>query len=518
MFCISSHIPSAFRIQTFDLKATNFVQFLKVAAIGLLLGAASNNALEATPDLSETTVIPLPFEGALRNPLMGITARELGVHKWGTLTHHYMGWSELEAIESDGVEKIKAVCDEAWRGFPEKNIKVIPRVYLEYPTRPDAWPEGLEAGDYESAEFQKRLRNFVAKLGEAWDEDPRVAYVEMGLFGKWGEHHSPPPSPEIQKVAGEAFKKAFPHKQVSVRRVWETFDGYEFAVYWDSFAHWDEMSTNGKKIADFSRSTELYKHRYIGGEVAYDWGNWKIQPGETPTINLAEPEHLSYTINTVHWLQCTQLRWIGDYDRNDQEAVKGAEKLQRALGYRFEIKSVAFTDTLGEDGQLEVKIKLLNSGSAPFYYPWSLEVALLDPKDRSVKWRETFENADPRDWMPGKSVIEPEWKQSSDDTQLRAHWPDHLIEAWSEPPMENFIEGIFQPELPDGCYVLTLALLDPAGMRPAVQLATSQYWKGGRHPIGMVGVGSEKGGPLPTGMIFDNPNTDTTLGYVSGNE
>ena len=175
------------------------------------------------------TLVPIRFEGALRNPLMGITARELGVHEWGTLTHHYMGWRELELVEQDGVDKIRTLCDAAWKDFPEKNIKVIPRVYLEYPERPDAWPEGLESGDYTSVEFQRRLRIFVAKLGEAWDQDPRVAFVEMGLFGKWGEHHSPAPTPEMERIAGEAFQEAFPHKQVSVRRVWETFEGYDFA-------------------------------------------------------------------------------------------------------------------------------------------------------------------------------------------------------------------------------------------------------------------------------------------------
>ncbi|KAF0094378.1 MAG: fibronectin type III domain-containing protein [Puniceicoccaceae bacterium 5H] len=493
------------------LRGAILVGGLSLLAVGgVQLSAASQDALPANKAVK---VVPVPFDGALRNPLMGITARELAVHEWGTLTHHYLGWNELEAKESDGVEKIRALCDEAWSGFPEKNIKVIPRVYLQYPGLADAWPEGLEAGDYTSAEFQRRLRLFVAKLGEAWDEDPRVAYVEMGLFGKWGEHHSPAPTEEMERVAGEAFQQAFPHKQVSVRRVWETFDGYDFGEYWDSFAHWDEMATNGRKIADYQQETGFYQHHYVGGEVAYDWGNWKIQPGETPTLSLADPNHLSYVLNTVHWLQCTQLRWIGDYDRDDPKAVAGAAQLQRALGYRFELDSVTYTAMVGEDARLHVVVDITNTGSAPFYYPWPFEVSLLDPHDRRVVWRGIFNDADPRAWLPGESTIDPHWVQADDDNMPRAFWPDHVIEDWCQPPAPHRVEGVFHPEVPTGQYVLALALLDPAGMRPAVHFATAQYWKGGRHPIGMVGFGGKTGGPLPSETTFDDPVLDPTLGY-----
>ncbi|HEY9155879.1 MAG TPA: hypothetical protein VIM69_12155, partial [Opitutaceae bacterium] len=262
------------------------LSFISSLALGVIVRADDNAVTESSTIVQ---VVPKPFEGALRNPLMGLTSRELGIHEWGTLTHHYIGWRELETKPDDGVEKIVDFCNTKWRGFPEKNIKVIPRVYLQYPDRPDEWPDGLAVGDYSSPEFIRRLRRFVEKLGKAWDDDPRVAFIELGLFGKWGEHHSPPPSEEIQRIAGEAFARAFPHKRVSVRRAWETFEGFGFGEYWDSFAHWDEMGNNGKLIAEFNRTTNLYKTNYIGGEVAYDWGNWRIQPGESPTLSLSDP-------------------------------------------------------------------------------------------------------------------------------------------------------------------------------------------------------------------------------------
>lgn len=486
--------------------------------LGGLVLPAQVQAADApqTPDRDEITIVPLPSTGPLRNPLMGITARELGVNEWSTLTHHYIGWRELERTPEDGVQKIVDFCNVAWRGLPEKNMKVIPRVYLEYPGRPNAWPDGLADGDYTSPEFARRLVRFVEKLGQAWDHDPRVAFIELGIFGRWGEHHSPGPSAEMQRIAGAAFARAFPDKCVSVRRAWETFPDGNFGEYWDSFAHWDEMATNGRPIAQINAARGLYKHAYIGGEVAYDWGNWRIQPGETPTISLAEPAHLDYVLNTVHWLQCTQIRWIGDYDCRDARAAAGAAKLQSTLGYRFILEGVRYTTSLLAGGRLHVEISVRNTGSAPFYYRWPLEVSLLDESSHRVVWHETFKDVDIREWLPGQSKISPQWTSPAASELPRAIWPSFEIKDWCNPPQTYRVSGDFTPAVPPGRYVLALAILDPAGMVPAVGFATRQYWRGGRHPIGFVGVGGAAGGKLPENTTFDDQLSDQTLRYDPG--
>ena len=57
----------------------------------------------------------------------------------------------------------------------------------------------------------------MAKLGEAWDNDPRIFAVQMGLIGYWGEHHNPAPTAAQRRLLVEAFQKAFKHKPVLVR-------------------------------------------------------------------------------------------------------------------------------------------------------------------------------------------------------------------------------------------------------------------------------------------------------------
>ena len=197
--------------------------------------------------------------------------------------------------------------------------------------------------------------------------------------------------------------------------------------------------------------------------------------------------------------------------------VAGAEQLQRALGYRFELDQVCFTSTLEAGGALQVSVDIRNSGSAPFYENWPLELSLLDPITREVVWSDTFKNADPREWQPGKSMIEPNWEHPEDVHELpRAHWPKAAIENWCKPPLVHRVQGSFHPEVNPGRYILALALLDPAGMRPTVQFATTQYWNGGRHPMGVVAVGGESGGLFPKDMTFDDPIADHSLGYLTG--
>lgn len=137
------------------------------------------------------------------------------------------------------------------------------------------------------------------------------------------------------------------------------------------------------------RKTGRYKDNYIGGEVAYNWGAWEIQPGATPTQSVAIQKHRDFVVNSIRWLHCTQLRWITGYDKYNTEAVKGAEEIQKAFGYRYVLDEVRFSLS----DSLKIAFDVTNTGSAPFYYNWPIEVALLDSvtknrfgKPKWIRW------------------------------------------------------------------------------------------------------------------------------------
>ena len=83
-------------------------------------------------------------------------------------------------------------------------------------------------------------------------------------------------------------------------------------------------------------------------------------------------------------------------------------------------------------------------------------------------------------------------------------------------PKQNYVEGAFLlPEnIQDGEYILALAILDPAGMLPSVRFAIDNYYNGGRHPIGLIGVNTKLTSAILDAKSFDDPAKDQSLHYI----
>ena len=192
------------------------------------------------------TVVPPEFQGPINNPLKGF--RDYKKNGYGLLKRQYIKWNEIEVGANDTVDRIIAHTNEVAQAegkrFEELNIKLIPRVYLDWdgeisPGKDSKqyWPSDLHTFDYDSPEFQVRLKALIAKLGQAWDDDPRIFAVQMGLIGRWGEHHSPTPTQEQRRLLTEAFQKAFKNKPVLVRHADSEFMDAGYGIYYDTFAN-----------------------------------------------------------------------------------------------------------------------------------------------------------------------------------------------------------------------------------------------------------------------------------------
>jgi hypothetical protein len=434
------------------------------------------------------------YPGALRNPLKGFRPHQSdGSHRYGTLCRVYLKWNELERTAEDGVERIMAVSNREWRDVEKHNIKVIPRVYLHWDGDKKYWPSDMQEGDYSSDQFRDRLLRLIARLGECWDHDPRVAWVQMGIIGKWGEHHSPDVSPAMQKLMGDAFSEAFQNKMVTVRHPWD-FKEFAFGIYWDSWAHIQQMETHGLGIKQLG---SRWHTRPMGGECAYNWGDWKIQPGDDPDDTLSDPEHCRFLIDSIRELHCNNLGWVADYDEMEPRVQAGAEAVQKAFGYRFVLEKVEYTASVEPAGEFDVSFQVRNTGSSPFYGNWPVEISLLDPKSRAVVWRDTFDDLDIREWLPGDL------------------W-DRAAQVYQQKPETYSVGRRFKlpPRIGKGEYILAMAILDPAGMLPTVRFAIRNYFKGGRHPIGRIGVGVTVSDPEIDPRGFEDPMLDTTLHYT----
>jgi len=438
------------------------------------------------------TIYPDEYHKAIKNPLKGFRPSAPD-HEYGTLIKHYFKWSELENLASDDVNKIRQVCNTRWRDIETKNIKIIPRVYLAWPGRNNIRPADMTSRDFTSNEFKQRVIALIKKLGQAWDNDSRVAYIEMGLIGEWGEMEFPDTTDEIKEAIAAQFNASFKNKLVLIR--WpKTYNDhiYNFGYYWDSFAHQDQEYCG----FHINNTAPKWKTAVIGGEVAYNWGNVQIQPGQSPEISLRNPVHRDYIIDRIRKLHANHLGWISNYDHSDQSVRAGAEIMQKALGYRFVIAEVSYPGKIDTDTDLTVSFKIKNTGSSPFYYDWPVEVSLHDPNTRQAVWKKQYTDVDIRNWMPGD-----QWNDSTNTYAI---------------PADNYTisQTFVTPEIPTGEYILALSILDPAGNHPCVRFAIKNYYNGGRHPIGKVGIGQT----INSFAIseFDDIQSDSSLFYDSG--
>ena len=273
------------------------------------------------------TVNPAEYLYAIRNPMKGLReffgpgydkVRDEYPYPYGSIIKEYMQWNMLENNESDGVDKIIAYSNHRWQGVEDINVKVIPRIYIvwmepwhggyaknTYTDNPDDlngwhWPSDIPGETYDEDDlnapiiggychptFQERVKKLVEKAGQAWDNDPRVAYVEMGIIGEFGEHHDPDITtvwaphdqpnhvenrtwlPGIEKVLGDAFTAAFKNKKVMVRYAYE-FKDYEFGIYWDS---WSQPQEIVRGYEEMKKLGDRWKPQPIGGEITWNWGD-----------------------------------------------------------------------------------------------------------------------------------------------------------------------------------------------------------------------------------------------------
>jgi hypothetical protein len=330
----------------------------------------------------------------------------------------------------------------------------------------------------------------------------------MGIYGYWGELHTPYLDNEMQTIFAETFTNSFRHKKIMThhRENYDItyFDSYyadnKFGIYWDSFAHPEE---NFMK-EDIISLDDYWKTQVLGGETAYNWGGVNEVQGDNPTQTVSTPAYFNRLTNYIRYCHGNHIGWVADYDYNDPQTAQGAEQLQKALGYRFVIDEVKFPGIITRGENFQISISVSNQGSSPFYYWWPFEAVLLDREDHHVVWSEIFESADIRKWLPG------------DDWIFDENDPSVLGAGYASPPESVTETGVFNlpDEIPSGSYILAFALLDPSGMTPTIKFATSNYMNGGYHPVAYIGVEDNPEDFNLYDINFDDPQSDRSLHYV----
>ncbi len=458
------------------------------------------------------TVAPTEFQGAINNPLKGF--RDYKAHGYGLLKRTYIKWNDIEVGADDTVDRIIAhtakITEINGKRFEDLNVKLVPRVFLDWngSAGRQYWPADLHTFDYDSPEFQQRMKRLIAKLGEAWDNDPRIFAVQMGFIGYWGEQHSPAPTAEQRRLLTDAFQRAFKNKPVLVRNTDAEYIRAGFGIYYDTFANLSREPPEGAENQFPWQAThvypEIWKQAPIEGEVEYNWQKSRAsssKPTETyglkPDETMKVPAYRRYMIDKIRRYQTSYLGWISSYNDSDPAIVEGAAELQKAFGYSFVLDSASYPVVVQPGKNLTVKLAVRNTGSAPFYLDWPVAVALLDPATKQPVWSAPLKGVDIRKWMPGE-----DW--------------DSAAFAYRRAAVAHYDEGLapLPTDIKPGQYIVALALLDrQGGMLPSARFAIENYFRGGWHPLGFIGVGQAPREATLKHVKFDSPAFDDSLHY-----
>ena len=165
------------------------------------------------------------------------------------------------------------------------------------------------------------------------------------------------------------------------------------------------------------------------------------------------------------------------------------------MGYRYVLDWAKYPARIDNGKNWKLEFSLVNTGSSPFYYSWPLEVSLLDPQSHRKVWSSIVDE-DITQWMPGEN-----WSVEQ--------------EKYLQAPQKYVISDKFKfNNVPDGEYILALAVLDPAGNRPSLRFANTNYLEGGHTALGYVGVDTPVANPQIPEEEFDDIYADSTLRYI----
>lgn len=421
---------------------------------------------------------PTEIHDVLNNPYMGWVplASAGSANQPHRLVYAGLSWRELEPERGQF----------AWEEIEEKylfdywqkrGVKFVIRILLDTPTSgvatldiPDwlyeltgeagTWYHTSEIGngfspDYNNPVLIAEHERLVAAVAERYDDNPLIAFVQLGSLGHWGEWHTWPSGsgvfPEIptSDIYVQHYLDHFTNTMIGMRRPFAIAKENKLGLFNDVFGvksstdEWVGWFTNGRSELEPAME-DFWHHAYSGGEFAH--GNalmHLVDDKIADTLRQARESHTS-------WLgPCSPAGvGVGSPEQANLDA------LLKTIGYRFVLESVKHSGEASAGDPLKVVMQWNNKGVAPFYFTWPLALALSDADGNVASITKT--HIDIRQWLPGVSTVDA---------------------------------NLYVPSnLPAGVYQLLVAIIDPETNKPGVDLAIAGQRADGWYPLNTVTV------------------------------
>lgn len=251
--------------------------------------------------------------------------------------------------------------------------------------------------DYSDPLYLARHGEFLKALGQRYDGQPGVEFLDIGSYGIWGEWHTPHPAPvEVRKRIVDLYLQAF-------RRTPLVFMSDDAEVLKYALAQgtgirrdgvgspWHEQNWIGsKKYA----GVEGMKEAWQRAPVVFEWfGDYEYLRSKQWSFDAA-----------VSFMLANHVTLINDnFGRVPAEAMPQLEKLARLAGARLVLRELRHPENAQAGEPFRLEMKWANVGVGKMYKPFVIRFALLDSSGQLHFSGDG--KADPRRWLPGEHAV-----------------------------------------------------------------------------------------------------------------
>jgi len=479
-------------------------------ALCMVLGVMGSSMVA---EAASTSYYPTEIDDVLTNPYMGWVpwATKTSWQQPHTMVYAAVLWSELEPDARGQFD---------WEAFETKNnfdyweskgVKINIRFYMDQPTSSShmdipKWlynKMGSDKGDYYDCSIGKGFspnysdsvlisehERVIKALGERYNSDPNIAFIQIGSLGHWGEYHCWPyssseggPSGEFppENIANQYvnhYVKYFSSDKLTMRRATHVGKANQMGLFNDMFG--DTASLEASGWGWWSQITNGYSDD-VGYQQPAMPDFWKYGPsgGEFGNGNAAMYLTDSTVDETVRLAQVSHTSWLGPCSPADIEKdgpnQKNVDKLLKTMGYRFVLEKVTHETSTTAGKNVAVTMRWNNKGVAPFYFQWPVRIGLAN--DNGVVTYTTV-SADIREWLPGQTTV---------STDL-----------------------IVPSTISEGTYKLVVAMIDPATNKPGINLAIKGKRSDGWYELDTIKVTGSSGSGSSDSGSSSTPSTPGT--------
>ena len=332
-----------------------------------------------------------PMKGLITNPNWHSLPYNQDIPS--SLEFYYIKVNEVLVADPDvvGIEQAFdwSALENDLQGSASRMKHGIPRFYLHYPGSETGIPQylldnGVEIQNYGGPDYSDPLlldaiQLFIEQFAENYDGDQRIAFLQCGVLGKWGEWNGDFLTDEVKDTVAEWFVDAFAGTKLQFRYpknslvdgvgyhddsfAYYTLDGEANGGVTKSWFFWPAAISNGR--------TDFWKTGVMGGETRPELQDEVFSPDyESGTENKQDFDLCVETTHATYMLNSRAFKTNGD-GYFGQTLAKARTSSAR-MGYNYYVSRVEAVESTST--AVDIRVEVTQIGVAPFYYPLSLDL------------------------------------------------------------------------------------------------------------------------------------------------